>query len=75
MATRNSDAVELRCEIPQEVADTLDAESIAEGLTRGQMVNRVLGDWHRRRRHALTVLQAVTRINPGDADGGGRGRG
>ena len=68
------DSVELRTDIPANVAETLDAESLAEGLTRGQLVNRLLGDWHQRRRHAHMVLTRLVRGNPGDAEEVGRGR-
>ncbi len=66
--------VELRTDIPAEVAETLDAESLAEGLTRGQLVNRLLMDWHSRRRHAHTLLARVARRTPGSAEAGGSGR-
>ncbi len=69
------DTIELRTEIPAEVAETLDAESLAEGLTRGQLVNRLLLDWHMRRRHAHSVLTKLSRRTPADAEDGGRGRG
>lgn len=68
------DSVELRTDIPADVAETLDAESLAEGLTRGQLVNRLLGDWHQRHRHAHMLMSRITRGNPGDAEDGGRGR-
>lgn len=74
-ASARRDSVELRTDIPADVAETLDAESLAEGITRGQLVNRLLGDWHQRRRHAHMVLARLTRGNPGDAEEGGRGRG
>jgi hypothetical protein len=70
-----NDAVELRTEIPAEVARTLDAESLAEGLTRGQLVNRLLLDWHARRRHAHSVLARIERGNPAEPEPGGKGRG
>lgn len=69
------DTVELRTEIPAEVAETLDAESIADGITRGQLVNRLLGDWSQRRRHAHSVLSRLTRRTPAEPESGGRGRG
>lgn len=69
------DSVELRTEIPSEVAETLDAESLADGITRGQLVNRLLHDWHSRRRHAHTLLARVARRTPGAPDDGGKGRG
>ena len=70
-----NDSVELRTEIPAEVAATLDAESLAEGLTRGQLVNRLLSDWHARRRHAHSLLARIERGNPAGPDGGGKARG
>lgn len=69
------DTVELRTEIPAEVAETLDAECIADGITRGQLVNRLLGDWSQRRRHAHSALSRLTRRTPVEPEGGGRGRG
>ena len=66
------DSVELRTEIPVAVAETLDAESLAEGITRGQLVNRLLLDWHSRRRHAHSLLSRVTRRNPAAPEEGGR---
>ena len=67
------DSVELRTEIPVSVAETLDAESLAEGLTRGQLVNRLLADWHARRRHAHSLLARVTRRHPAAAEEDGKG--
>ena len=66
--------VELRTEIPRAVADTLDAESLAEGITRGQLVNRLLMDWHQRRRHAHSILQRVADCNPVEPESVGRPR-
>lgn len=34
-ASARRDSVELRTDIPADVAETLDAESLAEGITRG----------------------------------------
>ena len=68
------DTVELRTEIPGEVAATLDAESLAEGLTGGQLVNRLLSDWHARRRHAHSLLARIERGNPAAVESGGKGR-
>jgi hypothetical protein len=70
-----NDSVELRTEIPAEVAVTLDAESLAEGLTRGQLVNRLLHEWHARRRHAHSLLARIERSNPTQPEPGGKGRG
>jgi len=67
------DSVELRTEIPVAVAETLDAESLAEGITRGQLVNRLLQDWHARRRHAHSLLGRVARRHPGAPEEDGRG--
>jgi hypothetical protein len=66
------DSVELRTDIPAAVAETLDAESLAEGITRGQLVNRLLLDWHARRRHAHMLLARVARRNPAASEDGGR---
>lgn len=70
-SARSASSVELRTDIPLDVAETVDAESLAEGLTRGQLVNRLLGEWHTRRRHAHSLLARVSRRNPGAPEGGG----
>lgn len=62
------DTVELRGEIPRELADVIDAVSIAEGRSRVQQVIVVLGEWADKQRRISTILHQVTRGNPPRAD-------
>lgn len=65
-ATR--DTVELRGEIPREIADVIDAVSIAEGRSRVQQVIVVLQEWSERQRRISTVLHRISRSNPTTSD-------
>ncbi len=58
------DTVELRGEIPRDIADVVDAVSIAEGRTRTQQVTVILGEWAERQRRIASVLHKITRCNP-----------
>lgn len=74
MGARDVDTTELRTECPREVVDVLDAISMAQRLTRGQLVVRILNDWARDRLHEASLLARVSRRNPSDADESGKGR-
>lgn len=71
MATRD-DHTELRTECPNDIVNVVDAYSIAQRLTRGQAVVRILGEWARERRHEATLIARVAGINPSDTDDAGR---
>lgn len=62
------DTVELRGEIPRDLADVVDAVSIAEGRSRVQQVIVVISEWAERQRRIANVLHAVTRNNPTRTD-------
>jgi hypothetical protein len=61
--------IELRGMCPREVVDVLDAVSVAKGLTRTDLVNRILLDWAKRKHHEAMLVHRVTRGNPPAADG------
>lgn len=65
-----ADDVEVRPMVPREICDVIDAVSIARGMNRTQMVNRILSEWARDQRHALMVLNRLTKGNPPEPDGG-----
>lgn len=75
MGARDLDSTELRTECPREVVDVLDAISLAQRLTRGQLVVRILSDWARDRVHEASLLARVARLNPTEPADGGKGRG
>lgn len=66
-ACDRKDTVELRFEAPREYVQTLDAESLSRNLTRGQVMNELVADLHRRRRRFHMVLTRLTRGNPVDS--------
>jgi hypothetical protein len=43
------------------VVDLLDAVSMARGLTRTQLVNRILKEWTEEQRCVANMIQRVTR--------------
>jgi hypothetical protein len=64
----SKDTVELRGDIPRELADVLDAVSIAEGRSRVQQVIVVISEWAERQRRIATVLHQITKRNPARPD-------
>lgn len=62
------ESVELRTDLPREVADVVDAISVAQRLTRGQLVVRILSEWAQQRMHEHSVLSRVVRSNPTDQE-------
>lgn len=58
------DTVELRGEIPRDLADVIDAVSIAEDRSRIQQVIAVLGEWAARQRRIATVMHRLSQGNP-----------
>lgn len=59
-------------EAPHSLIAVLDGISLAQRLTRNQLVLRVLSDWADARVHEATVLARVTGINPTAAESIGR---
>lgn len=74
-ARDRDDSTELRAECPREVVDVLDAVSIAQRLTRNQLVLRILHDWARDRLHEASLVTRVARGNPAAPESGGGTRG
>lgn len=70
----SSETAEVRGPCAKDTVDVLDAISMARGLTRMQLVNEILGEWARMRRHELNVVSKVLRIKTGDSGFGGLGR-
>jgi hypothetical protein len=68
-------SVELRGPCPRDVVDLLDAVSMARGLTRTQLVNRVLAEWAADQRHVANVIHRVSRVTPAPVESDGRKRG
>ena len=71
MAIR-ADSTELRLDAPNELIAVLDGISMAQRLTRNQLVLRVLHDWADARVHEANVLAKVAGINPQRAESGGK---
>lgn len=67
MASPN-DSAELRTDCPKSVIDILDAVSLAQRLTRGQLVVRVLSEWADQRHREASLIAKLVRINPSDAE-------
>ena len=67
MASPN-DSAELRTDCPKSVIDILDAVSLAQRLTRGQLVVRVLSEWADQRHREASLIAKLVRINPTDAE-------
>lgn len=74
MSTRD-DSTELRLDAPNSLVAVLDGISLAQRLTRNQLVLRVLSDWADDRVHEASVLARVAGINPPRAEDAGRARG
>ncbi len=56
--------VELRGPCPRSTVDVLDAISMANGQTRTDLVNQVLGDWAKKEAHKATLVARVLQGNP-----------
>lgn len=67
--------VELRGDIPREIADVLDAVASARRIPRNELVVHVLGEWAVRRRHEATLINRVARSTPPAAESAGKGGG
>lgn len=61
-------AVELRGMIPREVADVLDAISVARRMSRIELATEVLAHYAKEQVHVARVLVAVTGANPCRSD-------
>lgn len=68
-----ADTAELRTECPLEVVQILDAVSLSQGLTRGQLVVRVLREWADQRHREAIFIARVARLNPPESDVDARG--
>ena len=53
--------VELRGPCPRWIVDVLDAEALAAGSSRLDLVNQVLEPWALKRIHAATLITRITR--------------
>jgi hypothetical protein len=70
----STDQLEIRATLAKSIVDTLDAYSIARGLTRNQLMAEVLGEWVRMRHRELSVAARVLRLKPESADAAGAAR-
>ena len=61
---RGIDKVELRGQVDKAVMDVLDACSIARGIDRISLVEKVLTYWAARKVSEASVLQRISRGNP-----------
>ena len=61
---RGIEKVELRGQVDKAVMDVLDACSIARGIDRISLVEKVLFDWAARKVSEASVLQRIARGNP-----------
>ena len=59
-----AERVELRGDISREVADVLDAASIAGGRSRMALVEEILGKWSAAKVHEATLIFRATQGNP-----------
>ena len=65
---RSIDKVELRGQVDNAVIVVLDACSIARGIDRISLVEKVLSDWAARKVSEASVLQRIARGNPAVMD-------
>ena len=65
---RSIDTVELRGQVDKAVMDVLDACSIARGIDRISLDEKVLSDWAARKVSEASVLQRIARGNPAVMD-------
>ena len=63
---------ELRMDAPDELVTVLDGISLAQRLTRNQLVLRVLAEWAQARVHEASVLSRVGALNPAAPDACGK---
>lgn len=63
---------ELRLDAPNELVTILDGISLAQRITRNQLVLRVLHEWADARVHEASVLARLTGINPAHAESSGK---
>ncbi len=68
MATPRDQTTEVRLYVRDADIEVLDAESMAEGISRTEYVLRLLSEHCRKRRHAATLLARITRGNPQEAE-------
>lgn len=73
MGARES-TTEIRLDAPTDLVTVFDGVSLAQKLTRNQLVLRVLADWAAARVHEASVLQRLGAVTPPAPEGGGRGR-
>ena len=60
--------VELRQQIAKEIVDTLDAVSLARDMERYELVEEILGEWARAKRHESMLVARITRGNGDSAE-------
>ncbi len=68
MATPRDQTTEVRLYVRDADVTVLDAESMAEGISRTEYVLRLISEHCKRRRHAATLLARMERGNPQDAE-------
>lgn len=64
--------VELRGDIPRDVADVIDASSQAKRVSRMEIVNLILLEWAEHKRYEATLIVRVTRREGSSAELRGR---
>lgn len=70
--TSESEAPEVGQNTPRPVVEMLDAVCIAEGKTRGQLVNEILTAWATKKAHEWNVIARITRSNPMPSEAAGK---
>lgn len=68
-----ADSTELRTECPIEIVAVLDAVSLAQRLTRGQLVVRILSEWAEQRHREAILIARLMPSNPSGTDEAARG--
>lgn len=68
-----ADTAELRTECPLEVVNVLDAVSLSQRLTRGQLVVRILSEWAEQRHREAILIARLAPCNPASSESDARG--
>ena len=65
------DTTELRMDAPTDMVNVLDGVSLAQRITRNQLVLRLLSEWADARVHEHMMLSRLGVINPARAESAG----